>query len=39
LSLGLGSPESEPLEVLVLNGLFVALFTGSAVLFRKAARD
>jgi hypothetical protein len=39
LSLGLGSPESEPLEVLVLKGLFVALFTGSAVLFRKAARD
>jgi hypothetical protein len=36
--LGLGSPESGPLEVLTVNGLFVALFTGSALLFRQAAR-
>jgi hypothetical protein len=35
---GLGSPESGPLEIVVLNGFFVALFVGSALLFRKAAR-
>ncbi len=35
---GLGSPWSGPLEILVLNGFFVALFVGSAWLFRRAAR-
>ena len=39
LTLGLGSPESEPLEVVGVNGLFVALFIGSAMLFRSAARE
>jgi hypothetical protein len=34
---GLGHPESGPLEILVLNGFFVALFVGSAWLFRRAA--
>jgi hypothetical protein len=36
---GLGSPVSGPLEILALNGLFVALFVGSASLFRYAARE
>jgi uncharacterized membrane protein YdcZ (DUF606 family) len=35
---GWGSPESGPLEIVALNGLFAALFVGSAVLFRKAAQ-
>ena len=34
---GLGRPWSGPLEILVLNGMFVALFVGSAWLFRRAA--
>ena len=34
---GLGSPSSGPGEILILNGFFVALFIGSAWLFRKAA--
>ena len=34
----LGSPYSGPLETVSVNGFFVALFTGSAVLFWKAAR-
>ena len=34
---GLGSPWSGSLEILVLNGFFVALFVGSAWLFRRAA--
>jgi hypothetical protein len=33
----LGSPYSGPLEIVTINGFFVALFVGSAVLFRKAA--
>ena len=36
---GLGYPWSGPLELLLLNGFFVALFLGSAGLFRKAARE
>lgn len=36
---GLGSPWSGPVEILLLNGFFVALFVGSAWLFRKAARE
>ncbi|NNF57188.1 MAG: hypothetical protein HKN04_03015 [Rhodothermaceae bacterium] len=35
---GWGSPESGPFEVVALNGFFVALWTGSAVLFGAAAR-
>jgi hypothetical protein len=38
LILGLGSSLSPPLEILALNGFFVALFVGSALLFRYAAR-
>ncbi len=34
----LGSPHSGPLEMVSVNGFFVALFVGSAVLFWKAAR-
>jgi hypothetical protein len=34
---GLGYPGSGPLEILVLNGAFVALCVGSAWLFRRAA--
>ena len=33
----LGSPYSGPLEIVSVNGFFVALFTGSAMLFWKAA--
>ena len=35
---GLGGRWSGPLEILLLNGFFVALFVGSAWLFRRAAR-
>lgn len=35
---GLGRPWSGPLELVLLNGIFVALFVGSAWLFRRAAR-
>ncbi len=35
---GLGQPYSGPLELLGLNGFFVALFVGSAWLFRRAAQ-
>lgn len=35
---GLGSPVTGPLEILAGNGLFVALWVGSALLFRSAAR-
>ncbi len=34
----MGSPYSGPLEIVTINGFFVALFVGSAVLFWKAAR-
>ena len=34
----LGAPYSGPLEIVTINGFFVALFVGSAVLFSKAAR-
>jgi hypothetical protein len=33
----LGYPSSGAVELLTINGFFVALFVGSAVLFRKAA--
>ncbi|MCS6805035.1 MAG: hypothetical protein NZ823_07820 [Blastocatellia bacterium] len=35
---GLGQPWSGPLELICLNGFFVALWVGSAWLFRHAAR-
>jgi uncharacterized membrane protein YoaK (UPF0700 family) len=35
---GLGYPASPPLEILILNGFFVALFVASALLFRNSAR-
>ncbi len=38
LILGLGYPWSGPLELISLNGFFVALFVGSAWLFRRAAQ-
>ncbi|HEY9763780.1 MAG TPA: hypothetical protein V6D07_14705 [Trichocoleus sp.] len=34
---GLGYPWSGPLELLALNGFFIALFVGSAWLFRRAS--
>lgn len=38
LVLGLGYPASPPLELVGLNGMFIALFVGSALLFRRAVR-
>jgi len=38
LIFGLGSPAIGPLRILALNGFFVAVFVGSALLFRRAAR-
>jgi hypothetical protein len=35
---GLGLPWSGPAEILILNAFFVAMFGGSAWLFRSAAR-
>ena len=35
----LGYPASGPLEILGLNGFFIALWVGSAWLFRHAARE
>jgi hypothetical protein len=37
--LRLGAPESGPLELLGVNGMFVVLFVASAALFRRAARE
>ena len=39
LILGLGTPWSEPGEIVFVNGFFVTLFIGSALLFRSAARN
>ena len=38
LAAGLGRPWSGPLELVLLNGFFVALFAGSAWMFSRAAR-
>ena len=38
LAARLGLPYSGPLEILLLNGFFVALFAGSAWLFQRGAR-
>ncbi|UXY17206.1 hypothetical protein N8I74_09420 [Chitiniphilus purpureus] len=37
LARGLGLPWSGPAEILLLNGIFIALFCCSAWLFRRAA--
>ena len=37
LSARLGLPWSGPAEILLLNGFFIALFVGSAWLFRRSA--
>lgn len=34
----LGRPASGPVEIVGVNGLFITLFVGSALLFREAAR-
>lgn len=34
----MGSPYTGPLEIVTINGFFVALFVGSAALFSKVAR-
>ena len=34
----MGTPLSGPLEIVAINGFFVALFVGSGLLFRKSAR-
>lgn len=34
--IALGLPSSRPLELVAINGFFVALFAGSAFLFRRA---
>lgn len=34
----LGLPWSGPLELILLNGFFIAMFAGSAWLFQRAAR-
>jgi hypothetical protein len=39
LTFGLGSEWSRPAEILGVTGLFVALFVGSALLFRHAGRE
>jgi len=39
LIFGLGLPWSPPVEILALNEFFAALFVGSAILFRYAARE
>jgi hypothetical protein len=39
LIFGLGSPASRPLQIVGLSGLFIALWLGSAWLFRRAARE
>jgi hypothetical protein len=39
LTLGLGAPWSPPVEIVTLNGFFVALFAGSGLLFRRAERE
>jgi hypothetical protein len=39
LILGLGSPVNRPEQIVFLNGFFVVLFVGSALLFRSAARE
>lgn len=39
IALGWGRPWSGPMELLLLNGFFVGLFTAAALLFRSTARS
>jgi hypothetical protein len=39
LIFGLGSPWNSPTQLVFVNGFFVTLFVGSALLFRSAARE
>jgi hypothetical protein len=39
LIFGFGTPWSEPVAIVLVNGFFVTLFVGSALLFRSAARE
>jgi hypothetical protein len=39
LIFGLGLPWSGAVEIVALNGFFVSLFVGSALLFRYAGRE
>jgi len=39
LIFGLGSPWNSPGQIVFLNGFFVTLFVGSALLFQSAARE
>jgi hypothetical protein len=39
LTSGLGAPVPAPWVILIFNGFFVALFVGSALLFRQAVRE
>ena len=39
LIFGLGAPWNGPGQIVALNGFFVTLFVGSALLFRSAARE
>lgn len=39
LAFNLGAPVTSPLQILFLNGFWVVLFVGSALLFRKAASE
>ena len=36
---GLGLPDTGPLKIVVLNGLFVGVWLGAAALFRRAAAE
>lgn len=36
---GLGYPENSPLQILILNGFFIVLWVGSALLFQYASRE
>ncbi len=35
---GLGEPYTGPYEIMILNGFFITLWVGAALLFRKASR-
>jgi hypothetical protein len=37
LAVGMAPPESGAFEILTINGFFVVLFAGSALLFRRAS--
>jgi hypothetical protein len=39
LIFGLGAPWTEPIEIVILNGMFMALYIGSALLFLYATQE